>query len=124
MLRMRQRYLSVGVCKETLMVRREPITRYLSQNFQYALIEYVPGAYLLLDHLFTDVGRQHVIVSDWTYCRLVDKAKTLRVFHRHAKQACDKIWSNAARARVCSAMLSSLAHPRQQNELEWSWSAP
>jgi hypothetical protein len=56
---MREGNLAIGVGTEALLLGREPVSGNLAKNLQYALIEHIPGAYLLLDHLFADIGRQH-----------------------------------------------------------------
>ncbi len=51
------------------MRRDECLARHLAQRLEHPRIEHVPGAYLLLDHLFAGLDRGHRDGrSDWTYC--------------------------------------------------------
>src|SRR5215831_3390863 len=59
MLATRQRHLGVGIGPVALSLRNEPFAWHLPQDCQHALIEHIPGAHLLLDHLFAGVCRLH-----------------------------------------------------------------
>ena len=58
MLSMRQRHFDIGEREETLGLGDEVLTGHAAEYCQHALIQHVPGAHLLLDHLLAGI-RQH-----------------------------------------------------------------
>ena len=93
MLALGQRHLGVGIGAVALSRRNEQLAWHPPHDGQHALIEHLPGAHLLLDHLFARVRRRlHPGPPRLNLLLRLKRPEKLRVFMGAAKPPCDEIW--------------------------------